>query len=315
MSNTIAPVLIPTMSRFNKLRRCINSIRKSGLAKKTDLFLAIDFPAKQEHIRGFQKINNYANSVTGFKSVTILKRKENFGAFLNFQSAIDHIFHHFENCIVLEDDNEVSKDFLNYMNAGLEFSKQNKDIFAVCGYMYPCILDKISHDFFLYDGFSAWGFGVWKKKYYNLNLEIKEVEAFLKEPHNKKKITSKHLLANWKHGIRRGYIGFDSMVCFHQLRTSTFSVFPKITRVNNKGFDGSGVHCEKDSIISSELDKQKIFQGTADYSNLKSIKRNNEAKKIIDNYLTKFIWYRKYLRNPSLVFRKVYEIIRLKLDS
>ena len=42
-----APILIPTLCRSKHFIRCIESLKKNGWAKYTDVYVALDYPAKE----------------------------------------------------------------------------------------------------------------------------------------------------------------------------------------------------------------------------------------------------------------------------
>ena len=51
-----APVLIPTLCRDEHFIRCIESLKRNAWAKYTDIYIALDFPCKESHWDGYNKI-------------------------------------------------------------------------------------------------------------------------------------------------------------------------------------------------------------------------------------------------------------------
>ena len=84
MSNKYAPVLIPTLNRYDHFSKCIESLAQCVDSDKTDLFIALDYPTKESHWEGYKKIEKICSQISGFKSVNILKRETNLGAISNF---------------------------------------------------------------------------------------------------------------------------------------------------------------------------------------------------------------------------------------
>lgn len=41
-----APILLPTLCRYEPLVRCIDSLRRNAWADRTDLVIALDYPKK-----------------------------------------------------------------------------------------------------------------------------------------------------------------------------------------------------------------------------------------------------------------------------
>ena len=126
-----APVLIPTLNRHVHLKRCIDSLTRCIHAEKTDLFVALDYPLKEEHWDGYEKIREYLKTVTGFKSLNIIERDVNFGASKNIRDARETIYQIYDRMILSEDDNEFAPGFLEFVNKGLEVYESHDDVLAV----------------------------------------------------------------------------------------------------------------------------------------------------------------------------------------
>ena len=76
MITSFAPVLIITLDRFEKLKLCLESLATNQFANQTDLYIALDYPSKPEHFEGYNKIVSLVDTLSGFKTVNIIKRKE-----------------------------------------------------------------------------------------------------------------------------------------------------------------------------------------------------------------------------------------------
>ena len=72
-----------------------------------------------------------------FKDFHVIRRKINFGAKNNSLDLTKLIYERFDRVISMEDDLEVSPNFLVYMNKCLEHYEKDEDVMAVCGYSYP----------------------------------------------------------------------------------------------------------------------------------------------------------------------------------
>ena len=65
MENKYAPVMIPTLCRYEHLKRCIESLQMNSWAKYTDLYIGLDYPAKESHIDGYGR-HPVADGTGGF---------------------------------------------------------------------------------------------------------------------------------------------------------------------------------------------------------------------------------------------------------
>ena len=51
-----APILIPTLCRADKFRKCIESLKKNKWAKYTAVYIALDYPLNDTHWCGYNEI-------------------------------------------------------------------------------------------------------------------------------------------------------------------------------------------------------------------------------------------------------------------
>ena len=78
---TFAPVSIPTLCRFEHFKRCIESLSRCTWAEYTDVYVALDYPAKESHWEGYKKIKAYLDTCGNmtFKSLNVVIREKNYG--------------------------------------------------------------------------------------------------------------------------------------------------------------------------------------------------------------------------------------------
>ncbi|UOG92015.1 MAG: hypothetical protein L3K52_17775 [Candidatus Thiothrix sulfatifontis] len=301
-----APVLIGTLNRYDHFKRCVESLKNCIYSNETHLFIALDYPPSEKHCSGYNKIQEYIDSgINGFKEVTIIKRKENLGAHENFYNAQALIFEKYDRIIISEDDNEFSLDFLNFINGGLDTYEKRSDILAICGYIYPLNFRKKPDHIFLYQGFSAWGYGTWRDKFRAINWNIDEVKEYLLNKDNVKKITSKHVLSHLKRSIRINKLGGDTYICYHLFRNNMSCIFSNTSRVRNHGYDGSGLHCDSNNVEHLLYQSQILFDSKEFYSFPNNPLLDSVTQQEIDNYLRKEIWYYRYLKYPHRILPKL----------
>ncbi len=246
-----APVLIPTLNRYDHFRRCVESLSKCTHADKTDLYIALDYPANDSHWDGYNKIKEYLNEVSGFKSVNIIQRDQNYGSIQNIKDAREQVFQRYDRIILSEDDNEFSPNFLDYINKGLMIFEKDKRIYAICASKYPLDnkLNTQTANYFYTKTFSAWGYGIWRDKYKTDRKNIyapKDIMNFLKDKKNIKEVYKMAPNKIWTMLIsayRGKELYGDSIVSLENLRNETICICPTISLVRNHGHDGSGVNC------------------------------------------------------------------------
>ena len=171
-----APVVIPTLCRHDRFNAGLESLKKNTWAEYTDVYIAVDYPAKDEHWDGYNKICEYLDKgdFSVFKSFNVVKRTKNLGPGFNLTDIIEEITKIYDRRIIAEDDVIFSPVFLEYMNKCLEMYKDDDNIIAVNGYSYPVnwVSDKDANIIFQSSWCSAWGIGQWKNKYLRLKEYI-----------------------------------------------------------------------------------------------------------------------------------------------
>lgn len=54
-----APIYIPTLCRYEHFKQCIESLAQCDGASETEVYVALDYPAKESHLEGYEKIKTY----------------------------------------------------------------------------------------------------------------------------------------------------------------------------------------------------------------------------------------------------------------
>ena len=263
-----APIIIPTLCRFEHFKRCVESLARCTGAECTELFVGLDYPANDSHWAGYNKINEYVDSIVGFKKVHVFRREENYGVKRNILDLRKRVRERYDRYISTEDDNEVSPNFLEYLNKGLELYKNNQQVVAICAYSYPfeyCTnVTGYSYNAYPMKGFCAWGGGYWVEKWDKLLSPFINQENAEKLIHSwrpvsklfKKKnhITVHRLLFRYKTSY-----GDLMWRAFCELNDA-YCIFPRISKVKNHGFDGSGLNCVTTNVYSEqEIDTLSSF--------------------------------------------------------
>lgn len=254
-----APIMIPTLCRYEQFKNCIESLQNNQYAKETELFIGLDYPLKKEHEEGHKKIEQYIErGISGFSKVIVIKQTRNLGWSKNFEILRNRIYLEHDMYIYTEDDNVFSKNFLCYMNLCLEKYKEDNKILAVSGYSYPAEWNVHKDNIiFLNTYFAAWGYGIWREKEEkmrrSINLEI--FNNWMKNYRICKKIY--YLSPNQFCNFVKGMVGYTDMLVhdeklmnidlaygIYMMVNDLYMVFPIISKSRNTGH-GNGMNCNK----------------------------------------------------------------------
>lgn len=262
-----APVIIPTLCRYEHFKKCMESLASNKWAENTEIYLGLDYPGKEAHQKGYEEICEYLEKNTfPFKRVNVIKRDCNYGVTRNVENLRDIVRQKYDRFIFAEDDNIFSENFLEYVDTMLEKIKDNDNVFGVCGYSYPVKYDEQKdcfYSFYVSSAFPAWGYGTFFKKR----------DKLIKEYDHKLLIDSvkKDNVSSW---IRRlgnlFFAWYINRVCdqnisyndidiqLYQMLMGKMSVMPCKSLVRNMGWDGSGINCQTGTF---DFSSQEIYKG------------------------------------------------------
>ncbi len=313
-----APIVIPTCNRIHHLKRCIGSLSRNPWAQYTDLYISIDFPPSpyEYYEKGYKKIKVWLQSgIEGFKNIYIYEQSKNLGPRKNIDYLINTVTQKYDRCIITEDDNEFSENFIEYMDKGLEMFEHSPDIYAICA-SNETTYENIKYSAYRAQFFQPWGIGIWKNKYKDF-LATKE-EIILNPTHRRfSQIFKLYLDRIW---LFRNYINdiicntrslywksenelstIDAIVQLYIYFKNMYCIFPVECKARTWGNDGSGFTMKKDGSIDPELkwplDSEKQFRYVMleDHQVTKYIEKQADLEYRRNNHKEIFRLWGKYL--------------------
>lgn len=310
-----APVLITTLNRFNHLKKCMESLERCTGAEYTDVFIGLDYPPSSCYEEGWTKIDKYLaqkEQFHKFRTFNVRRRDHNCGICKkdsNLDLLRSEVTAIYDRYISLEDDNEVSPNFLEYINKCLTVYEKDPRIIMITGYSFPDIrsCSEITKNVVALNKVTVWGGARWKCK--DIPIEIygknnyrdqiigstrKFLRLCLKNP------VCAHFIMTMKLG---GHLYGDFMLCAYAIIEDKYCVYPKFSKLRNLGYDGTGAHCgEIDKGYSSQyIDENTMFEPeTIQFSkyqpedSIKGIVFNRGMKKYLLFLLTllRYVFYR-----------------------
>lgn len=271
-----APVIIPTLNRYEHFRKCLDSLESCTGAEHTDVYVALDYPPSEKYVEGWKKNDAYLRekeSNNKFKSLTVYRRKENyfFSGKGNAKTAINDSTKDVDRYIFTEDDNVFSPNFLEFINKGMEKFNDDPSVLAICGYRHPYEVKCTDNNYFLQNvDFSAWGYGVWKKR--------REAAYVVDHKYLRNKLKSfSNIMKLRRNGLNRLLYAIqgafscetipnnDNTLSIYMALEGMNVVMPVVTKVRNEGWDGSGLHCQDGGSLAEghshrEIDEEKHFE-------------------------------------------------------
>ena len=239
-----APVIIPTLNRYEHFKKCLESLEQCTGANKTEIYVGLDYPPTDKYVDGWKKIDEYLKEKecnNGFARIIVFRRNHNCGVCNpNSNGALlqRYMMAHFDRFILSEDDNVFSPNFLEYINDGLKRYENDENCVAICGYNYYG-MNMVNYPYNIYVSreFSAWGVGYWTKKVDNLKdiTTMEFCKSIVGSWSNIFKIYrhEPRLLNTVMLNIASGKIFGDTMKVSYQYLSNCYSIFPTISKVRN----------------------------------------------------------------------------------
>ncbi len=287
-----APIALFVYNRLLHLQQTVISLQTNEISKESDLFIYSDGPKNSSDAQKVNRVREYLKTISGFKTIQIMEKDNNNGLANSVIAGVSEVLQKYSKAIVIEDDLQMSPDFLLFMNSALDFYADSPEIFSISGYNFPIkIPADYYNDVYLSYRASSWGWATWRDRWGKADWEIKDYPAF------KKDRASQHLfnrggedLTPMLHKQMQGII--DSWAirwAYSHYKNNAFCLFPVISKVQNIGKDGSGTHSRKTNIYNVDLSSSQM-----------NVQFNKNLK--LNDTIIKNI--RKFIR-PSLIRRMI----------
>jgi len=244
----LAPVILFVYKRYDHTEKVLNALNKNLLASESELFIFCDGAKSEKDRADVEKTRQIAekfSKTSDFKKVEIHMAEKNSGLATSVINGVTEIINRYGNVIVLEDDLVTTKDFLSYMNSALDFYEKNEKIWSISGFSFfdPEKLD-YPHDVYMTYRGCSWGWATWKDRWEKVDWKVSDYASFRINPFKRRKFTvSGNDMPGMLDCQMKGFISSWAIRwCYQQNELGMYTVFPKYTRIQNIGTDGSGTH-------------------------------------------------------------------------
>ncbi len=272
----LAPIVLFVFNRPLHTRQTIEALQKNYLAKDSDLFIFSDAPKNPETAVKVCEVRDFIRRITGFKAITIIEREHNFGLAASVIDGVTRLCNEYGRVIVLEDDLVTSQYFLEYMNTALDRYKDAQQVMQISGYMFPVDFATTTDAVFL-PMTTSWGWATWQRAWQHFDpsasgYEELKCDVNLQRQFNLDGVYDyfSMLELQLQGKIDSWAIRWHLSVFLHK----GISLFPKVTLVANKGFDGSGIHCGVSQLSNQKLESFKV-------NNYPVVEVSEEMKRVI----------------------------------
>ncbi|MHC0036439.1 sugar transferase [Pseudoneobacillus sp. C159] len=303
----LAPVILFVYNRFDHTKDTLEALMKNTLAIESDLYIFSDGPKNQQAVEMVNKVREYIKSddiKAAFKSVSVIESPHNKGLAKSIISGVNEVINNYGKVIVVEDDSVSSKDFLEYMNNGLEYYRTNKNIWSIGGYSFPMQFPKdYQFDIFVMGRTCSYAWATWKDRWEKIDWNVSDYNKF-KYDLVKRKLFNRygndrsHMLDGQMNGkIDSWAIRF----CYAMFSNNMLTVYPRYSKVRNIGHDGTGTHAKK---VSNKFDTI-LLEGNVTFNDLVVDERIRKqfVSKFEMNLYSRIKMFIKYIILNKVFFR------------
>lgn len=241
-----APIVLFAFNRLEPLKRCVASLLKNSEAADSDLIVYVDGarPNKEGEDEKVEAVKQFVSGISGFKSLETHFSEQNKGLGPSLIAGITEVMNSYGRAIIVEDDLHCSTNFLSFLNQGLDFYEDKKQVFSISG---ETLKVKAPSDY-IYDIYFApragcWGWATWKNRWDTVDWTLSDWKSVMC---NRLKFNSWGgsdcfgMLKGWHEGKNKSWaIRFT----YSQFLQGATSVFPIISKVSNEGFGDDGTNC------------------------------------------------------------------------
>lgn len=266
---TLAPIALFCYKRLDTLQQTIEALKKNYLAAESELFIFSDGPKKAADEPVITQIRNYLKTVGGFKKTTVIEAPANKGLATSIISGVTEILNRYGKIIVLEDDLVTSRNFLIYMNRGLDFYENKQKVFSVGAFSIP-IKGVDKNTVYFTQRADSCGWGTWKDRWDIIDWDVKDYPALMKNSaaqraFNRMGSDMTGLLTKQRQGkINSWAIRW----CYHQFKHDLYSVHPVVSKIKNIGFDSPDATHTKERFnrFDTKLDTNDTIETETDFN-------------------------------------------------
>lgn len=244
MSATRTPLAIFAFRRPDHLRRLLGSVGACRRLDECAITIYCDGPRGLGDAEAVEAARTVAREWAAAHGARVVERAENKGLARSIVDEVTALCAEHGRAIVLEDDLEVSPDFLRFMLTALDHYADAADVLQVSGYMFP-VDHSDESDVLLLPLATTWGWATWERAWKRFSWKpiaatdrLKDAECRrrfnLDDSYNYASLLEARLDgSNESWGVLWHWVIFTS---------GLVAVHPRCTLVRNHGIDGTGTH-------------------------------------------------------------------------
>jgi hypothetical protein len=279
----LAPIALFVYNRPDHTRRTLKFLKANALAEDSRLYIFADGAKTPEQEENVKLVNEIISNIDGFKSVRIVRAKQNLGLANSIISGVKELVNTYGKVIVFEDDLLSSPYTLEYFNEALDKYQNEEKAMHISAYMYPLAYADDLPDTFFYRAVHSWGWATWKRAWDKFNPNIDELIAQFNDE-KKFAFSIEHKMNFWKQmeDFKAGKNNSWAIRWYASVfLNGGLSLNPTRSLINNIGHDGTGTHSNIEKMYQVNISQKPIKQFP------EIVEENAIAYQMIRNFLAK----------------------------
>jgi len=255
----LAPIVVFGYNRPDHLRQTLEHFMRAEGANRSKLWIFCDGPkpgADPTMVRAVRTVARDTVWAERFRVVHIEVSDINKGLAKSIIGGVTQVMETAGRAIVVEDDLLVSPDFLRFMNDCLDFYQGDSKVGSVTGFS-PLVSPpaNYTHDVMAIPRNCSHGWATWEDRWSKVDWDARDAARVWREPVLRRRFNAAgndrlgRLLRQQEGRIDSWSIRFG----LWQTLNGQNTIYPVHNRVDNIGFDGSGVHTRKGQEVNRKV--------------------------------------------------------------
>lgn len=250
-----APIGLFVFDRLEHARKSIDALKKNASARNANLWIFSDQGKCKESIAKVRLVREYIRGLDGFADIQIIEQKQNIGLAQSIIGGVNLLTEKYGRAIVVEDDLIVSPQFLDFMNAGLNYYSSDQLICSISGFTfaqkYMNFLPEYPIQMYTHYRPMSWGWSTWGDRWKSVDWNVLDYESFMSDRAKIKEFSKggEDLVRMLKSQLNGEIDSWYVRWAYHAYKKQLLTIYPKRSFVKNIGHDGSGTHSDTESVI------------------------------------------------------------------
>lgn len=268
-----APVCVFAYKRADLFSLCLAALGKCRGAKDTDLRVYIDGPKNHHEAELVNKTIDAAREIdkSTFRSIQVFISESNKGLASSVISGVTETINMYGSVIVLEDDLIPATNYLEYMNASLDFYQSIKNVGSISGFGF-LIESADRYANYFHPRPNSWGWATWLDRWdmavWDLSSQAELEEREFKKKFNHGGQDLYRMLMNYQKGR------IDSWAirwAYSHYKHGWLASSPVCSKISNIGYGEGGTNCSgaipppfclDDGAVSSFIFRDEVVEKT-----------------------------------------------------